>query len=195
MLSNNEIAQKLQGGAVGIIPTDTVYGIVCSAHDPVAIRRLYTAKDRKHKPGTIIAASVDQLVELGIPHRYLKPVEQYWPNPLSIVVPVGFQHEELHLGKMSLALRLPKLESLRALLQETGPLLTSSANLPGQPVATTIQQAKDYFGDTVDFYVDGGDLSDHHASTIIRVVDDIVEVLREGAVDINEAGQITAVHD
>lgn len=191
MLSKEQIEQ-LKSGAVAVIPTDTVYGVVCVASVPAAVARLYALKDRHQKPGTIIAASVEQLVGLGIPRRYLKPIEHFWPNPLSVVVPIGLSHQELHLGKMSLALRVPNHEALRNLLEQTGPLLTSSANMPGEPVALTVTQAKEYFGEAVDFYVDGGDLADHQPSTIIRIVDDTVEVLREGAVTITDSGEIEA---
>ncbi len=99
----------------------------------------------------------------------------------------------MHQGTFRQAFRIPKAENFRTLLQKTGPLLTSSANLAGKAPSNTIQGAQDYFGDKIDFYVDGGDLSGRLPSTLIRVVDDAVEVLREGAVKINEAGEI--VHD
>jgi len=190
MLSINEVIDKLRSGAVGVIPTDTVYGLACSALDPDAVTRLYALKQREQKPGTIIAADISQLELLQIPARYLKPIAGYWPNPISIVVPIGLAHPELHLGKMSLALRVPKDPQLHDLLSRTGPLLTTSANQPGQPVAETVAQAEDYFGKNVDFYLDGGDLSGREPSTIIRIVDDAVEILREGAVKITEGGEI-----
>lgn len=183
-------ADLLKPGSVGVLPTDTVYGLVCRASDVEAVARLYALKHREAKPGTIIAANVEQLVELGIPRRYLKPVEIYWPNSISIVVPIGMSHKELHLGKMSLALRVPKDVKLQELLSITGPLLTTSANQPGEPVAETIEQARAYFGDEVDFYADGGDLSGNEPSTIIRVVDDAIEVLRQGAVKLNDGGEV-----
>lgn len=190
MLSIKEIAKKISSGQVGIIPTDTVYGLVCSAHKPAAVERVYKLKHRENKPGTLVAASIDQLVSLGIPRRYLKAVEQYWPNAISIVIPIGSLLPELQQGKGSLAVRIPKDAKLQELLSASGPLLTTSANDPGQPTATTVAMAKDYFGDTVDFYLDGGDLSDREPSTIIRIIDDAVEILREGAVKISEDGSI-----
>jgi tRNA A37 threonylcarbamoyladenosine synthetase subunit TsaC/SUA5/YrdC len=96
----------------------------------------------------------------------------------------------LHQGVGSLAMRIPRNDKLQALLEKTGPLLTSSANPPGDPPATTITAAKEYFGDSVDFYLDGGDLTGHQASTIIRVVDDAVEIFRPGAIAITDAGEI-----
>jgi L-threonylcarbamoyladenylate synthase len=185
---NKKVLQLLQDGAVGIIPTDTLYGIVCRAADEAAVQRLYAMKDRHHKPGTIVAASIDQFVELGIPRRYLTAVKQFWPNAISIETPHDLAY--LHQGTGRQALRIPKDESLRRLLEQTGPLQTTSANLPDEPVAETIEQAIADFGEEVDFYVDGGDLSGRPPSTIIRIVDDAVEVVREGAVRVNEKGEI-----
>lgn len=181
-------ANKLQKpGAIGIIPTDTVYGLVARAADQTAVARLYQLKKREAKPGTLIAASLEQLEELGLKHRYLKAVEQYWPGAISIIIPTSNPAlQYLHQGKMSLAVRLPALAELQSLLQQTGPLLTSSANPPGEPAANTIVEAKAYFGDQVDFYIDGGNLSQQKASTVIRIVDDAVEVLRPGAVTIDD---------
>jgi tRNA threonylcarbamoyl adenosine modification protein (Sua5/YciO/YrdC/YwlC family) len=190
MLSNDNISTKLAQGAVAVIPTDTVYGVVCSAANQAAVERLYQLKSRENKPGTLVAASIAQLVELGIPRRYLVAVEQYWPGAISIIIPMGLKLGYLHQGKGSLAIRIPGDESFQKLLAQSGPLMTSSANMPGEKPATTIDEAKQYFGDTVDCYVDGGDLSGREPSTIIKIIDDAVEVVRHGAVHIKESGEI-----
>ncbi len=190
LLRDPEVAEMLRAGKVGVIPTDTVYGIVCSASNEAAAARLYALKHREKKPGTIIAANTEQLVALGLKARYLKVVEHYWPGPISIVIPCATALQYLHQGVGSLAVRIPGDSDLLKLLESTGPLVTSSANQPGEPEAGTVDEAKDYFGNNVDFYVDGGNISDHKASTVIRVVDDMVEVLREGAVKLNESGEI-----
>jgi L-threonylcarbamoyladenylate synthase len=136
----------------------------------------------------LIAYSIGQLENLGLKHRYLKAVEQFWPGAVSVVIPVsGTNLGYLHQGKMSLAVRIPKDRELLKLLRKTGPLLTSSANGPGKQPARSIQEAKTYFASQVDFYVDGGDLTDRKASTVIRIADDAIEVLRPGAVKINDA--------
>lgn len=183
-LSDPAVAQLLQDGAVGMLPGDTVYGVMARAADQEAAARVYTAKQRDGKPGTIIAASIDQLVELGLKRRYMVPVSEYWPGAVSVIIPCGPELAYLHQGKLGLAVRIPDDAQLLKLLVQTGPLLTSSANLTGQPTAITMQQAQQYFGDTVDFYVDGGDLSGRLPSTIVRVVDDALEVVREGAVKV-----------
>ena len=187
-LSDSELVELLRQGGVGVLPTDTVYGLVCVAANPEAVERLYSLKKRDKKPGTVIAASTDQLVDLGIKARYLKPVEHYWPGAISIEIPHGVTYLNQETGRQ--AFRITADKTLRTLLEKTGPLLTSSANQPGEPPANTVGEAQKYFGDGVDFYVDGGDLSGREASTVIRIVDDAVDILRAGAVKINEAGEI-----
>jgi L-threonylcarbamoyladenylate synthase len=185
-----QLVALLKQGAVGVMPTDTVYGLVCVAANQQAVQRLYRLKSRENKPGTIIAGRLQQLIDLGLRARYLKAVEHYWPNPLSVVIPCGPELDYLHQGKSSLAVRIPADDVVRELLQQTGALLTSSANQPGEPPAATLAEAQAYFGDDVDFYVDGGLVADHAPSTVIRVVDDAIEVLRRGALQIDEAGRI-----
>ncbi len=174
----------MQAGSVGVIPTDTVYGLVARASDQAAVKRLYQLKHRENKPGTVIAASIDQLVALGIKRRYLTAISQYWPGAVSVVVPCGPELAYLHQNKGSLAVRIPDVSALRGLLEITGPLATSSANNPGEPTAQTVTEAQAYFSDKVDFYEDGGDLGQQLPSTVVRVVDDAIEVLRAGAVTI-----------
>lgn len=190
-LSDPLSASGLSDGQVGVIPTDTVYGLVAVAAQPEAVKRLYGLKQREHKPGTIIAADIEQLVKLGMKERYLRAVANFWPNPISIVIPFSEPSTAyLRQGLLTIAVRLPKEPAVTELLRQTGPLLTTSANQPGQPPAGTVEAAMEYFNDSVDFYVDGGDLSQRQPSTIIRMVDDAIEVLREGAVKVTEKGEI-----
>jgi L-threonylcarbamoyladenylate synthase len=188
-VNDPKVAQALITGSIGVIPTDTVYGVAAQASDQQAVQRLYMLKSRENKPGTLIAASIEQLMDLGVKPRYLKAVEHFWPAAISIVIPLGFDLPYLHLGKQSLAMRVVAEKNLIKLLTQTGPLLTSSANRPGEPPAVDISEAKAYFGNRVDFYVDGGDMSGKKASTVIRIVDDAVEILRQGAVTIDESGR------
>lgn len=188
--SMSKAEEVLKGGGLAVIPTDTVYGLVARANDQAAVQRLYELKNRENKPGTIIAASIDQLVDLGIPRRYLTAVEQFWPGAVSVVIPCGPELKYLHQGKYSLAVRIPSDHEVLKLLEQTGALLTTSANQPGKPSANTIDEAEAVFGDQVDLYQDGGNLSERQASTVIRIIDDAIEVLREGAVKVNEDGRI-----
>jgi L-threonylcarbamoyladenylate synthase len=190
-LSDSRLTELINDGAVGVLPTDTVYGLVCKASLPDAVNRLYKLKSRESKPGTVIAASIDQLVELGLKARYLKAVEQFWPNPISIEVANQISYLNQNTGRQ--AFRVVKgSPELVHLLEVVGPLLTSSANQPGEPTANTLTEAQNYFGKSVDFYIDGGNLKDRKPSTLIRIVDDEVEVLRQGAVTIDENGRIVS---
>jgi|JI10StandDraft_1071094.scaffolds.fasta_scaffold58360_5 L-threonylcarbamoyladenylate synthase len=189
-LTDPKVIQLLKSGGVGVIPTDTVYGLVCRAADEVAVKQLFTIKKREGSPGTIIAASVDQLAGLGLKKRYLTADQEFWPGAISVIVPCGEELHYLHMGLNSLAVRVPGNEELQALLRSTGPLMTTSANHPKEPVATNIEEAKQYFGERVNFYVDGGNMDSRPPSTIIRIVDDAIEIIREGAVKINENGRI-----
>lgn len=187
-LSDPEVIQRLRNGGVAVIPTDTVYGLVCLAANRDAVERLYALKDRERKPGTIIAATTDQFAEIGIPKRYVVGAERYWPGAVSVETPHSIAY--LHQGTGRQALRIPDDTSLLVLLAKVGALQTTSANKPGEPVAETIEAAKAYFGDSVDFYVDGGELRGRPPSTIIRIIDDAIEVIREGAVKIDDTGAV-----
>lgn len=171
-----------------MLPTDTVYGLVCSAQYSDAVARLYRLKSREQKPGTIIAASAAQVRAWGIAPADLVRAERFWPG-VSVVLPVGTPFVYLHQGLGSLAIRVVEPGPLADVLVSTGPLLTSSANHPGMPPATTLAEARAYFGDDVDFYVDGGDLSGRQSSTLVRFVGADVEILRQGSVQVNAVGR------
>lgn len=180
----------LHDSGIAIIPTDTVYGLVARAADPEAVRKLYSLKARESKPGTVIAAHIDQLAELGLKRRYLTAVERFWPNPISVIIPCGPELGYIHLGTYSIACRIPDDKNLVALLEKTGPLLSTSANEPGASPVGTISEAIRLFGEHINAYVDGGDRSRAKSSTVIRIVDDAIDVVREGAVQVDDAGRI-----
>jgi L-threonylcarbamoyladenylate synthase len=185
MISVQKAIELLLDCGVGVMPTDTVYGLVARAKDPKAVARLYALKRREHKPGTVIAASVKQLVDLGVDEKYLRQVEHLWPNPVSVETPLGEQLSYMHQGTGREGLRVVADERVRRVLEVTGPLVTSSANQPGEPMSTTIEEAQGYFGEDVDFYVDGGNLSGRPPSTLVRVTDSGYEVIRQGSVKLS----------
>jgi tRNA A37 threonylcarbamoyladenosine synthetase subunit TsaC/SUA5/YrdC len=77
-LSDPQLVALINAGAIGIIPTDTVYGLVGRADHPEAIAKLYHVKDREQAPGTIIAHSVDTLSALGFPLASLSRATRHW---------------------------------------------------------------------------------------------------------------------
>lgn len=187
-LTDKELISMINNGAVGVIPTDTIYGLVALAGNKKAANKVLMIKGRKNKPGTLIASDLGQLVELGIKRRYLKAVEQFWPGAVSVILPVPANLDYLHGGLMTLPVRITDNKKLLKLLNKIGPIITTSANLPDQKPAENIDEAKKYFGDNVDFYVDGGQVSSGPPSTIIRIIDDAIEIVRQGAVEVTERG-------
>ncbi len=181
-LADPALVDILRGGGVGVLLTDTVYGLVGIATDAAAATRVIDAKGRKYKPGTLIAADVQQLVDLGIQVEHVKAAEQFWPGPLTVVLPTKPGLEYLDLGLASLAVRVPSNPEINALLKKVGPLLTTSANRPNEPMVKSIEEAQEIFGNRLNFYVDGGPLESPLASTIIRFK---IELLRQGAMAIN----------
>ena len=184
-LADPELLELLRRGAIGVIPTDTVYGLVGRAESEDAITHLYAIKQRRRQPGTTIGTSVTQLAELGFPETALSVASEYWPAALSVEMSAERVPHYLSTGQPVMAARIPDRSDLITLLEATGPLMTTSANAPGQPMSTTMQMAIDYFGDHIDFYVDGGDLSGRPPSTIIGINPDYsIIVYREGAVQL-----------
>jgi len=180
-VTDPEVVAMLRRGAVGVLPTDTLYGVVASTAFPDAIERLYEVRHRSSLKGCItLIADKDQaanLVEWSSFDRKL--ASKYWPGPVSIVLSVvEYAPAYLHPVKRTLAFRVPDKEDLQTLLWHTGPLFAPSANPAGMKPAATVEEARAYFGDKVDFYVDAGDLSGNKPSTLIRQKDGGVEVLR-----------------
>lgn len=172
-----QVSKTLAAGGVAVIPTDTLYGIVGQALNRDSVERIYKIKGRQpQKPFIILISNISQLAQFDV-----QPVDQlgdYWPGPVSIILPCQRADlEYLHRGTGSLAFRLPAKADLRELIDITGPLVAPSANPEGQPPAETVEQAKNYFGDQIDTYLDGGNITGQ-PSRLIKIQDGQVETLR-----------------
>lgn len=172
----------LRQGGVGIIATDTLYGLVARAQDERAVERVYALKGRHpEKPCIILISSPEEVGLFGVSctSEQERALARYWPGPVSVVLPCpATALAYLHRGVHSLAFRLPASESLIALISETGPLIAPSANPEGEPPATTIAQARAYFGETVDCYLDGGTRAGRASRLISLAPDGSETVLR-----------------
>lgn len=175
-------AQILKNGGIGVVPTDTLYGVCASAFSKSAVERVYDLKGRnENKPFIVLISSLDDLKQFGIKltadqKAYLGEV---WPGPVSVILPCLLKKfAYLHRGTNSLAFRLPKSPKLREFLKKTGPLTAPSANLQGAEPAHTIKEAKNYFGEKVEFYISGG-RKEGKPSTIVSMVSGKPEILRK----------------
>jgi L-threonylcarbamoyladenylate synthase len=172
------IVRLLLEGGVGVLRTDTLYGIVARADNKQAVERVYKVKTRTPtKSPIVLIASIDQLFD-SYSEAILKKLEGIWPAKTSIILQSSHAPAWLTRGNESVAYRLPDNEELRRLLRQTGPLIAPSANPEGLPPAMDISEAKDYFGDHVDFYVDHGTVTDDTPSALYRLKGDELERLR-----------------
>jgi len=115
---------------------------------------------------------------VSIGERSKKMLKRVWPGKVSVVLPCASKDfEYLHRGSHSLAFRMPDKAELNIFLQEVGPIVAPSANPEGLKPAETIEDAKKYFGQEVDFYVDGGVLSGD-PSAVIKIENGKTTILR-----------------
>lgn len=186
---SQEVIKKLKSGEVAVISTDTLYGIVGQALRKETVDEIYRLRKRRSEKSCIVLiADMDDLRYFDInPDIFARKVlSRVWPGKVSVVLQCGTERfAYLHRGGKSLAFRLPHNEELRELLRFTGPLIAPSANLEGEKPAETIEEARVYFGDNVETYVDGG-LLQGEPSTLIAFEGDVIKVLRQGAVRIDE---------
>lgn len=181
---DEKLVSLLKNGGIAVIPTDTIYGVVGSVLNRETVEKIYQLRKRSSdKPFIILISSIGDLEKFHVQltGKQRKFLQKIWPNPVSIVLPIhGEQFEYLHRGTNSLAFRMPKDEKLLELLKQTGPLVAPSANVEGEKVAETIDDAKKYFRDHVPFYIDGGKIK-AQPSTLIQLEDDgSWKILRQG---------------
>lgn len=167
---------------IGILATDTLYGIVGSALYPEVVERIYNVKKRNNaKPLIVLIAKIEDIEQFSIilSEKLITDLNNYWPGPYSILLPVtSDKFEYLHRGTNKIAFRLPNKPNLIKTLIKTGPLVAPSANIEGIPPAKTIQEAQNYFGDKVDFYIDEGSI-ENKASTILSFNGNKIIIERE----------------
>ncbi|HXH40215.1 MAG TPA: L-threonylcarbamoyladenylate synthase [Thermoanaerobaculia bacterium] len=165
----DELAGVLRAGGIALIPTDTIYGLHAVATDQRAMARITAMKGRgDDKPFVVIASSIDQLRALGatVPEE----LRRIWPAPLTAI---------LAAGGSTIAVRIPDLPWLRALLDRTGPLVSTSANRSGEPPVTSPQALSEDMQNGLDGLLDQGSRKGR-PSTIVDLTGAEPRLLREG---------------
>lgn len=184
-----------------VIPTDTVYGLAANAFSPEAVQKLLAAKGRdRQSPPPVLIANLNMaraLVET-LPDAARQLAETFWPGALTLILRSQPSLDwDLGETKQTVALRVPDHKIALALIEETGPLAVSSANLTGKPAATTAKQAFDYLGESVAVYLDGGPSPKGEASTILDLTgltdtfDEDGSVTTEGKVKVIRQGALS----
>lgn len=187
-------AGALRAGRLVVTPTDTLYGIAADAFDPDAVSLLLSAKRRgPDMPVPVLVGSwetIDGLV-VSTPAAARDLIRAFWPGGLSLIV---HQAPSLtwNLGQTSgtVMLRMPLHPVALELLREVGPLAVSSANISGQPPATTVAQAREQLGDSVSVYLDGGECAIGTPSTIVDLSGPAPSIVREGAVSAERIAEV-----
>ncbi len=155
-LDSPKLVELLKEGAIGVLRTDTLYGLVASASNKEAVERVYAVKNRTAtKSPIVLIADQSQMFEPA-PEALKDVLAELWPGPNSVIMPSAAAPEWITRGNGTVAYRQPDSPRLQRLLAQTGPLVAPSANPEGEQPAKSWAEAQGYFGDNVDFYVDGG---------------------------------------
>lgn len=194
--------QAISRGELIVLPTDTVYGVGADAFNPAAVQRLLDAKGRgRNQPPPVLVpgrATLTALTE-SVPEPVERLVEELWPGGLTIVLPAQPSLMwDLGDTQGTVAVRMPDLHATLELLEETGPLAVSSANLTGRDAAIAVTAAKQMLGESVSMYLDNGPSATGIASTIVDATslvrpggeDAKVRILRLGAVSRDELHRV-----
>lgn len=182
----DQVVEALLAGAVVVLPTDTVYGLVALPGDEAATTLLFDLKGRRHdSPIAVLCADVRQAMELIAPEdaaAVRAVAERWWPGPLTLVCR-RHPNVDLHLGlpDTTVGLRVPDHPLVRAVAQRVGPLAATSANRHGEPTAATAEEALLAVGTGVAVVVDEGPL-EGRASTVVDATTMPWHVLREGPI-------------
>lgn len=180
---NKNLIKVLKKNGVVVMPTDTLYGIVGRAQDISTVNRIYAIRKRNpNKPCIILIGSISEFEKFSIilSEEQKAKLKEYWPGPVSIILDCEDEKfSYLHRGTKTLAFRVPAQEKLRNLLKQTGPLIAPSANTEGLSPAKNTEEAKKYFGDSIDLYVDGGELVGKASRVIKLHKDGSISILRE----------------
>ncbi len=176
-------AQHIHHDGVVCYPTEGVWGLGCHPLSASAFARLLTSKQRPRAKGVIlVAANIEQIqpyVEIDALLR--QQLARYWPGFVSCILPASPDCPSYLTGQHhSLAVRVTAYPPLRALcLHAQTAIVSSSANISGQPPVTTLQQAKRLFGQQVDYYVDAPTGGENKPSRIIQFVNGKKVLIRD----------------
>jgi len=170
-------AALLREGRIVAFPTETVYGLGARADEPSAVAELARMKRRPAgKKFALLIGSPDEARRYAAPGpAALALMRAFWPGPLTLVVPDGKGGD--------VGLRCPDHPVALELLRQVGTALAApSANVSRRPAATTPPEVLEAFDGRIAAVLDGGPVEFGVASTVARVLDGEVEILREGAI-------------
>ncbi|HSG24754.1 MAG TPA: L-threonylcarbamoyladenylate synthase [Anaerolineales bacterium] len=175
----------VQRGGTVVFPTDTVYGLGCSAFSEKAIEQLFIIKERKQDQAiAVLLGSVQQLSEVTEhpSQQALDLAEAHWPGALTLVMPRHPKMPENLSPLPTLGVRIPDHPVALRLLQAVGPMAVTSANLSGKENTTTAEEVLSQLEGRVDLILNGGETPGGVPSTVVNMTSEKPVVLRQGPV-------------
>ncbi|MCI9233201.1 MAG: threonylcarbamoyl-AMP synthase [Bacilli bacterium] len=194
------IAEDIKKGKIFVFPTETVYGLGTNAYREESCKQIYEIKKRPAwKPLIVLISDIEMLNDLvkEINEIEKKLIDTFWPGSLTIV----FQKKENSLiskyvsaGLDTLGIRMTDGEIIRAIIKEANvPIVAPSANLSGLSDGTKINEIIEEIGNDIDGIVDIGDISDSIPSTLVQVIGNKINVLREGKISKAKLSEIAEI--
>lgn len=182
-----EPAQLIKKGGIVIFPTETVYGIGTNGFNEESIRRIYEIKKRDfNKPISLLVSNIEmvKMVAENITDLERALMEQFWPGPFTIILKKKKIVPDILTARGdTVGVRMPSGTIAKQLIEYAGvPIATPSANISGNPSGINIDDIKNDFEGKVDCIIDGGISELGVASTIVKVIDGVPHVLREGTI-------------
>lgn len=180
-------AEAIKQGELVLFPTETVYGIGANALNEEAVKKIYIAKGRASDNPLIVHISDinmlnDIVEEVGTIEKKL--IENFWPGPLTIVFKKKSIVPDIITGGLdTVAVRMPSNPIARKLIQYSNcPVAAPSANISGRPSGTIIEDIIEELDGKVEYIIDNGRVDIGVESTVIRVIDGVIHVLRPGKI-------------
>lgn len=188
--------ESIKQGKLVLFPTETVYGIGANALDEKAVKNIFIAKGRaQDNPLIVHIANIEMVNKLAknIGEIEQKLMQTFWPGPFTIVLEKKPIIPQIITGGLeTVAIRMPSNEIARKLIKYSGcPIAAPSANISGKPSGTLVEDIIDELDGKVDYIIDSGKALIGVESTVVRVVDDTVHILRPGKItpeDIQKLG-------
>ena len=177
----------LRRGEVIVFPTETLYGLGAHALNEAAVDAVFRIKGRD--PNTPIPvlvsdqAMLDRLVAT-IPPIAEQLMQCFWPGPLTVVLPARANIPRTLLNSANgIGIRISSQPIAMELVQTLGaPVTATSANPSGAEPARTVAQARNYFTEGVNVFIDGGTLGSKAGSTVVEIQGDKLRIVREGEI-------------
>lgn len=184
-------AKIIRNGGIVVFPTETVYGIGVNGLDRNAVEKLYKIKERPlDKPISLLVSDFEMIekVAQNITEVEYKLMKKFFPGPLTIILNKrDIVPDIVTSGGDTVGIRMPKEEITRKLIEYAGvPIAAPSANISGKPSGTNLQEIIQEFEGKVDYFIDGGKSEIGISSTIVKVIDEIPYILREGSISKKE---------